>query len=569
MGGLPLLFSLLEKYRADPSNRPLPILIPLQKFVKSFDFKNLILKVFDDYGLSGVHYEAFRFLMRSGRVIVLLDSFDEMAQSLSRSVIRDNLNALLEISSGNSRIIMTSRPTYFENKSERILVVERFDVSRTHQIDRTIIESQTAISEQIHERLEATQFSRLNDLTTAQRTKLFKIVLADKPRALEKLLGLLQRFGNLQHLSQRAVIARLLTTVAETLASSDVIVDLNGVPLLPDDLDNINQAKIFEIVIYNLLQRDVGFGDISAGDRLKFLQAFALYLQNPRTDLFASPDEIREIVKSVYTGRLRHTDSPELELEGLYRTCRRHSGLTTEGQFYDTSGMIDYPVSEVDLESRVGFSHNSLREFLVAQSIVDAIIDQDPSKWNSIIGTSLTDAVISFVYDIMEYNASSHDALASKYRQTNSAQILDLLFEIILFYIGKDVKYVTLLGDPPQLYALDLSFRRLSGIKLDGGAITHCLLQDTDFTKTSLSMANFGGSIIERGKFDDSDIRGADFSAASIMSIYVYDEFDTRTSGILEGRHARQWLFSHGALVENPGDLNPLMGGPGTRQHEK
>ena len=54
----------------------------------------------------------------------------------------------------------------------------------------------------------------------------------------------------------------------------------------------------------------------------------------------------------------------------------------------------------------------------------------------------------------------------------------------------------------------------------------------------------------------------ADFCEAEIDSIYVYDEFDTKTHAVLFGKEARQWLFSRGAKVNNPEELNPLLGKP-------
>jgi hypothetical protein len=45
-------------------------------------------------------------------------------------------------------------------------------------------------------------------------------------------------------------------------------------------------------------------------------------------------------------------------------------------------------------------------------------------------------------------------------------------------------------------------------------------------------------------------------------SIYVMDNFDTRTSGVNAGQAARQWLFTRGAKVYPTDDLNPLLGQP-------
>lgn len=111
-----LLYELIIAYKLKPDSSPLPLFIPLQRFTKAFDFSNLILSTFQNYGLSGIHYSAFEYLMNKGRIVFLLDSFDEMAQQLNRKTIRDNLKEILIGISGNSKAIMTSRPNYFEEE---------------------------------------------------------------------------------------------------------------------------------------------------------------------------------------------------------------------------------------------------------------------------------------------------------------------------------------------------------------------------------------------------------------------------------------------------------------------
>ena len=113
------------------------------------------------------------------------------------------------------------------------------------------------------------------------------------------LIRLLKRFEELGSISQRAVIARLLTTVAETLSSGESVQTIEGYPLVPDEMKVLNQGKIFEIVIYNLLYRDTQVGDLTAADRYRFLRSFAIYLQQSGQWPFAEPEEIRKLERVV------------------------------------------------------------------------------------------------------------------------------------------------------------------------------------------------------------------------------------------------------------------------------
>ena len=401
-------------------------------------------------------YIAFEHLVSAGRVLFLFDSFDEMAQHLHRDTIRENLKELLVGMSGQSRAIMTSRPTYFESRAERLLAVESDGALTWHPLDRSSEDRKVTLSRVLRRSLEASQFARLLDLSLSQRRKLFSIVLGPRSKAFSTLTGLLERFEELGSISQRAVIARLLTTVAETLASDEEVATVEGYPLIPNDLQVLNQGKIFEIVIHNLLYRDAQIGSLSAGDRYYFLKLLAIFLQQPGQWLFGEPEEIRTIVERAFWSHLRRSDSREQLLEQYYRTCRRHSGLTTEGQFQDTTGQLDLPVEETDSTSRVGFSHNSLREFLVAEAFADYLMNS--TEYEKLGSVTVSEAVASFFADLVVYSESLGDRLSEAFRTCRDSNLRERFFRLLMGLINKDAKsYIHYLGSPSELNDLDLS----------------------------------------------------------------------------------------------------------------
>ena len=558
-----LLYELIEEYRNNPNSIPLPFFIPLQQFTKSFDFQNLILRSFQIYGLGGIYYSAFEYLMNEGKIVFLLDSFDEMAQHLNRETIRENLKELLLGLSQNSKAVMASRPNYFEGRAERLLVVEKDGAIEWHPLDEAEYQRMNTLSRSIRGGLEKSRFARIQDLSIEQRKSLFQIVLGNNSPAYKKLTELLNRFQNLGNMSQRAVIARLLTTVAETLASEKDAISFEGIPLLPDNLENINEAKIFEIVVHNLLSRDMSIGSLSATKRQLFLRCFAIFLQRPGREFFATPDEIRNLVHNLFLSDFKKSDSPEQLLENYYRTCRRHSGLTTEGQFRDTSGMIDMPVDELDTESRVGFSHNSLREYLVAETITDFIEKENfYSYLNEVI---ISDLVGDFLFSISELKDGFLEKLGETYKKEQEFKLKEFFFKIIYFFIRKDKdkdKYIGLLGKPPLINSSDISYLDLSGLPLKNIIIRDCIALGTDFRKSDLRGGLFEKTILDEVMFDGALLDDSDFTKSEIISLYVYDEYDTDTTALLKGKQARQWLFSHGSKVMPFDDLNPLMGKP-------
>jgi hypothetical protein len=553
-------YHLADKFELDPTKNPLPFFIPLQHFAKSFDFQNLIQAMFLQYGLRGVHYDAFEHLMQNGRIIFLLDSFDEMAQNLQRHIIRTNLIELLSGIRGKSKAIMTSRPTYFESRAERLVVVETEDGYEWHDLDIAQVQRDSTLSRMLQTKLAAVQFARIRDLSIKQRQRLFDTVLKDKPEALKKLTELHTRFARLEDISKRAVVARLLTTVAETLAGKAEAKTPDGYPLLPENLSALNQAKIFEIVVNNLLFRDQNLGQLKAGERLLFLRHLAVFLQRKGSSNFITPYELRNLVARLFANKLLQTDSPEQLLENMYRTCRRHAGLTTESQFLDTSGFLDTPVDADDPDARVGFSHNSIREYLVADVIADWL--QTGREYPDLVGVAMTDAIADYFDGITEYREDLSKILSGKFASLGSTALRQTLFELIYWMTKKDhQKNLSLLGSPVELKDLDISLMDLSSLPLKNAQIVNCLAVETDFRKSDLQSADFSQTLMTSCMFDGAKLRHSNFKYTDIESIFVFDPYQSRTQSYLKGREARQWLYCEGAVVD-PEGLNLHLGQP-------
>ena len=142
------LYSSLERHKArpDPVPLPLPFFVPLQRFYQSLRLPKPHSPNISTSRHGRRSYDAFEHLARLGRVLFLFDSFDEMAQHLNRDTIRENLHELLVGMSGQSKAIMTSRPTYFENRAERLVAVETDGSLVWHSLDQTAEERRLALT---------------------------------------------------------------------------------------------------------------------------------------------------------------------------------------------------------------------------------------------------------------------------------------------------------------------------------------------------------------------------------------------------------------------------------------
>jgi len=116
----------LARYLQDPSAERFPLLINLRTFAKSTNAKQLINDaLLEQYKLPfvGSAYNVFQNLNSAGKILLILDGFDEMAQLVDYQTVVDNFWELATLVGDSSKIILTSRTEYFRwaKESEKIL----------------------------------------------------------------------------------------------------------------------------------------------------------------------------------------------------------------------------------------------------------------------------------------------------------------------------------------------------------------------------------------------------------------------------------------------------------------
>jgi hypothetical protein len=111
----------LERYLNNPINERMPLLVTLRDFNKATTPQQLINDaLLEKYKLHfvGSPYEIFQKLNTKGKLLLILDGFDEMAQKSSHQTIADNFWELAELVDENSKVILTSRKEFFSYAEE-------------------------------------------------------------------------------------------------------------------------------------------------------------------------------------------------------------------------------------------------------------------------------------------------------------------------------------------------------------------------------------------------------------------------------------------------------------------
>jgi len=196
----------LKKYFDDPSNERIPLLITLRDFTKATTAQQLINDaLIEQYKLPliGSPYETFKDLNRRGKLLLILDGFDEMAQKVDYQVIVDNFWELAKLVESNSKVILTSRTEYFRlaKESEKILGGEEYG--------RVTLELSPPKFEVLH--LEPLNNSQITELIKLRKGDLEGEVIANK--ILTK--------PNLVEMARKPILVELLLAALEELTQTN------------------------------------------------------------------------------------------------------------------------------------------------------------------------------------------------------------------------------------------------------------------------------------------------------------------------------------------------------------
>ncbi|MCP4537277.1 MAG: NACHT domain-containing protein [Chloroflexi bacterium] len=116
----------LQRYLDDPIKERFPLLITLRTFTKATTAQQLINNaLLEQYKLPfvGSAFDIFQEMNRQGKLLLILDGFDEMARKVEYQTVVDTFWDLAEMVVEGSKVLLTSRTEYFRwaKESERVL----------------------------------------------------------------------------------------------------------------------------------------------------------------------------------------------------------------------------------------------------------------------------------------------------------------------------------------------------------------------------------------------------------------------------------------------------------------
>ena len=118
-----LAYNLARSFRDDPLRHPAPVLIPLKEVRKEFSLESIVINHFARRGLRDISFSRFEHLVRLGKVILLFDAFDEMADRIRWEDTQSNFRELSRAADWQGKVILTCRTHYFKDRTEQVKAI--------------------------------------------------------------------------------------------------------------------------------------------------------------------------------------------------------------------------------------------------------------------------------------------------------------------------------------------------------------------------------------------------------------------------------------------------------------
>ena len=506
----------MKDYQLDPG-LPIPLRIELREFSRQFDARGLLHHFLDHNRLGHIPVDFVNSLIARGRVILILDGYDEMAQYLLGRERRACLEALAELSAGGARGILTSRPNYFTENEELHVYEILYSSLKTDQFylgrDVTALLEREASIDRLLEQFHLSRFERsLQDLNGEQTETLVERILGHDKQGQHAVLRILRSIfrtvgvGDSKSLSGKPVIISYLLEIVEDLKGG------SGTKLIGQG-GQLTEWRVYQLIVDHLMIRDLKRApEFTPSARRHFLHKLSIYLSKADHSQISEP-EFRDLISKEFGRELRRHDAEtRVQLVERYFADLRSSATLTRSAESDRAGWR--------------FSHNSLREYLVAEYLLESLDS------GSIVQEQvpISDAMRLFAASQEEPDLNRlMERLASHWGERASVrglgQCLALLWDglLPLFSSSEDpVKEClsAICGRSLALNGIDMNRFRISRLQkpsdLSHGNFSESNLAAVDFSGANLSAADFTYSTLDGVSFAEAELRGARFYGSTI-----------------------------------------------------
>lgn len=341
-----LAYILAQRIKKKEETVRIPILINLGNYSEHNDIQQLLIEnLRRKYELPIEAYYQFEILLRSGKLLLILDGFDEMTMKANKAKMLDNFREIMSLITENAKIIITSRTHYFRSTSEEKKILMR---RREPEYFNSILK------EKLDE--EQTDIVYLKDFSDQDiRDYLYSKLGEEWKDTYAKINS--PAFYDLIDLAKRPIF---LDVIAKTVPDPDLVIKDQ----------KVTGTKLYDLYTNDRLENEAKNRKLNPEETIKLAEnlAFQMYVSN-------SP-YIESTETSIKAGERFVLREPNLS--ELFRKCALFKRTGNE-QFT--------------------FIHKSFLEFFVAKKIFKDILEHNHSSY---VTEYLTPEINRYLFELLE-----------------------------------------------------------------------------------------------------------------------------------------------------------------------
>ena len=409
-----------------------------------------------------VNYAAFMKFIKSGKLLLILDGFDEMSMQVDEKTRIRNFEFLYELSTGNNKVILTGRPGYFPEFSDiKELMGRAPESDNIYEQVGNNYSSDEKRKKPNYEilRLKPFSYRQIKRFIQKQSKRLIDVEKLDIDSS-----TLTQTINNTYNLSDLAKRPVLLEIIIKTI------------PRIKEKIEDLNIFELYETYTNLWLKREWDKGDmrrlLTSKQRRWFMEELALEMY-------------RENIVSIHYKNLQNRIKSSFPIE--------------------KDSMLDYFEHDVRTctflnrtdDGYYKFIHKSFLEYFTATRIIQSVKERD----NSIIKSQeISEEVLGFVKMMME--AKDYETL------------LNWLISVESNTIQKQ-NALNILSQKGDEFLTGIDF---SKVIFDGVKFSECEFNNCIFDK-----ASFNSSLFKEVKFVDCSLKRVNLSNVKFDGYYFWE----------------------------------------------
>ena len=490
----------LQAYREAKSKgmpRPrLPLVIPLRDYAKALNVENVLAGFFYTQHNIRLNSDVFDRLNRMGKLLLIFDGFDEMANKTDPQKMIDNFWELAKVITPNAKVILTSREEHFvtaqderdsfsgekiPSTANKIAVAPRFETLKLMKLD----------DEQIREVL-------------ARRTNLATVALV---MANVQLLDLLRR----------AVMAEFV---------------LEALPAIEAGKD-VDLARVYLYAVQHKMERDITTGRTftSLADKLYFLCELAwemLSEDKMSINYREFPDRLRVLFGKEVESQ-KHLDHWHYDMMGQTMLSRNDDGDYSPAH----RSLLEFFVA-YKFAAELGLLADDFLAVAKAQSGIDESLTPEFYTWSKYWRREVNDKGERKL--IAPLAGFEREPLEKLWETFGKSPLTKAILDLLIHALNRDVKY----RDSNQLLDWIKSTNAADVGYLGGNAATILVELDAN----ALEHQNLSGANLASANLVNAGLRGTNLSGANLENCRTPMVFGM-PNAIIMTKDNRQFITSH------------------------